>query len=315
MPRLTCLFSAFYMAVTGRSYAPNTARYMLCIWFTRRGKLDARVSRNQAFGVTLLLRRPPTCEEQNLSHASPVPDRIPTRVSRTMATSIGIRADARLPEDFAGRMRKSRPRRRNVRASTERLELRLATGFCFWGRNSAEWVAAFFGCILRGAVAVPDGSRSHGRFRALRGSGGGRQAAARLTGRIRSEWRTTPRDPARFAARGGRRNIPAKRTLLLRSTEARSLRSFLPPGPRADPKGVVISHGNILANLEPLETEHAAVSKVGTLRASACDFWTWCPLSHVFGQFMGVWIPPLLGGSVYFQDSLNPSEIISTIRT
>src|ERR1700739_4487570 len=23
------------------------------------------------------------------------------------------------------------------------------------GRNSAEWVAAFFGCILRGAVAVP----------------------------------------------------------------------------------------------------------------------------------------------------------------
>src|SRR6266705_907105 len=24
-----------------------------------------------------------------------------------------------------------------------------------WGRNSAEWVAAFFGCILRGAIAVP----------------------------------------------------------------------------------------------------------------------------------------------------------------
>src|SRR5258708_7216044 len=24
-----------------------------------------------------------------------------------------------------------------------------------WGQNSAEWVAAFFGCMLRGAVAVP----------------------------------------------------------------------------------------------------------------------------------------------------------------
>src|SRR5580704_11359850 len=24
-----------------------------------------------------------------------------------------------------------------------------------WGRNSAEWVATFFGCILRGGVAVP----------------------------------------------------------------------------------------------------------------------------------------------------------------
>src|SRR5262245_64707902 len=25
----------------------------------------------------------------------------------------------------------------------------------FWGENSPEWVAAFFGCLLRGAVAVP----------------------------------------------------------------------------------------------------------------------------------------------------------------
>src|SRR5215467_1139218 len=24
-----------------------------------------------------------------------------------------------------------------------------------WGENSAEWIAAFFGCMLRGAVAVP----------------------------------------------------------------------------------------------------------------------------------------------------------------
>src|SRR5262249_58234544 len=24
-----------------------------------------------------------------------------------------------------------------------------------WGENCAEWVAAFFGCMLRGAVAVP----------------------------------------------------------------------------------------------------------------------------------------------------------------
>ncbi|HYY96620.1 MAG TPA: AMP-binding protein, partial [Pyrinomonadaceae bacterium] len=25
----------------------------------------------------------------------------------------------------------------------------------FWAANSAEWVAAFFGCILRGAIVVP----------------------------------------------------------------------------------------------------------------------------------------------------------------
>src|ERR687892_2891946 len=25
----------------------------------------------------------------------------------------------------------------------------------FWGENSAEWIAAFFGCLLRGVVVVP----------------------------------------------------------------------------------------------------------------------------------------------------------------
>ena len=38
------------------------------------------------------------------------------------------------------------------------------------------------------------------------------------------------------------------------------------------------------------------------------------PLSHVFGQFMGVWVPPLLGATVFFQDTLSPAEIISTIK-
>ena len=25
----------------------------------------------------------------------------------------------------------------------------------FWGENSPEWIAAFYGCLLRGAVVVP----------------------------------------------------------------------------------------------------------------------------------------------------------------
>ncbi len=38
------------------------------------------------------------------------------------------------------------------------------------------------------------------------------------------------------------------------------------------------------------------------------------PLSHVFGQFLGMFLPPLLGGTVIFQDELKPSEIVETIR-
>src|SRR6202042_673218 len=38
------------------------------------------------------------------------------------------------------------------------------------------------------------------------------------------------------------------------------------------------------------------------------------PLSHVFGQFLGMFLPPLLGGTVIFQEELKPSEIVQTIR-
>ncbi|MDQ3820441.1 MAG: AMP-binding protein, partial [Acidobacteriota bacterium] len=38
------------------------------------------------------------------------------------------------------------------------------------------------------------------------------------------------------------------------------------------------------------------------------------PLSHVFGQFMGLFVPQLLGGQVLFQESLNPTQIIETIK-
>ncbi len=38
------------------------------------------------------------------------------------------------------------------------------------------------------------------------------------------------------------------------------------------------------------------------------------PLSHVFGQFLGIFLPQLMGGTVIFQDALKPGEVIRTIR-
>ena len=37
----------------------------------------------------------------------------------------------------------------------DQLGLRPGDRVLLWGNNSVEWVAAFFGCILRGIVAVP----------------------------------------------------------------------------------------------------------------------------------------------------------------
>jgi len=35
------------------------------------------------------------------------------------------------------------------------------------------------------------------------------------------------------------------------------------------------------------------------------------PLSHVFGQFMGLWVPPLLAAEVHFESQLEPARLMA----
>src|SRR5262249_50663943 len=84
-------------------------------------------------------------------------------------------------------------------------------------------------------------------------------------------------------------------------------------GTTADPKGVVITHGNVLANLAPIEREMQAYLKYERF-VHPIRFLNLLPLSHVFGQFLGMFLPPLLGGTVVFQSEMSPSGVISTIR-
>ncbi len=84
-------------------------------------------------------------------------------------------------------------------------------------------------------------------------------------------------------------------------------------GTTAEPKGVVITHGNVLANIAPLEREMQRYLKYERW-VHPVRFLNLLPLSHVFGQFLGMFLPPLLGGTVIFQKELKPSEIVRTIR-
>ena len=84
-------------------------------------------------------------------------------------------------------------------------------------------------------------------------------------------------------------------------------------GTTNEPRGVVLTHGNFLANLEPLEKGIEEYRKyerwVHPLR-----FVTLVPLSHVFGQFMTLFVPPLLGATVVFENSPHPAEILRTVK-
>ncbi|PYV17781.1 MAG: hypothetical protein DMG21_07215 [Acidobacteria bacterium] len=77
---------------------------------------------------------------------------------------------------------------------------------------------------------------------------------------------------------------------------------------------MVLSHENILANLGPLEREIRKYSWAER-PFHPLRFLNLLPLSHVFGQFMGLFVPPLLGATVVFLDTLNPSEILRAISS
>src|SRR6266852_3030688 len=177
-----------------------------------------------------------------------------------------------------------------------------------WGPNSAEWAAAFFGCALRGVIVVPidDAGTSDFTQRVYRKVNGRlllcsrAHAQASVPVLILEDLREalSGYSIAPFAAA----DIVAADTLEIVFTS----------GTTAEPKGVVISHANVLGNIGPLEAEIRRYLKYERL-VHPVRFLSLLPLSHVFGQFLGIFLPQLMGGTVIFQDVLKPGEVIRTI--
>ncbi|MGC1370670.1 MAG: AMP-binding protein, partial [Candidatus Sulfotelmatobacter sp.] len=190
-----------------------------------------------------------------------------------------------------------------------------------WGANSAQWVSVFFGCAMRGVVVVPmdDGASGELAQRVAR------QVEAKLWVRSR-----------RHAAEGAAGSVPVMvledikiPILSLQKAQGQgwgtrdggdvsitrndTLQIVFTSGTTAEPKGVVITQGNVLANIEPFAQEIPRYLKYERW-VHPVRFLNLLPLSHVFGQFLGLFLPPLLGGTVIFQDELRPSEIVSTIH-
>ncbi len=85
-------------------------------------------------------------------------------------------------------------------------------------------------------------------------------------------------------------------------------------GATAEPKGVVITHRNVLANIVPVEREILKYRKYAR-PFSPIRFLNLLPLSHMFGQSMATFIPPMLPGTVVFMRGYNPHDIVRQIKT
>ena len=179
-----------------------------------------------------------------------------------------------------------------------------------WSENRPGWIAALWGCILDGVVLAPLDYRVSGDF--LLRVAKLVDAKALLIGDEVSR-------PESFAA-------PVWH---LSEIEQQSAETFEPiahaapddtvqivftSGATAEPKGVVITHRNLLANMVPVEREIGKYKKYGR-PFFPLRFLNLLPLSHLFGQSMATYMPPMLAGVVIFMRSLDPGEIVRQVHS
>ncbi len=178
-----------------------------------------------------------------------------------------------------------------------------------FSENRPEWIVAFWGCLLLGVVVVPIDYRSSPDFLVrvativdakvvLAG-----QDVPPIRGLAHTpvwplhdlDWHTTATPPPVDITRDDVAEI------------------IFTSGATADPKGVVITHKNVLANIVPVEGEVLKYRKYAK-PFSPLRFLSLLPLSHMFGQAMATFIPPMLTGVVVFMRGYNPGEIADQVR-
>src|SRR6266404_220408 len=188
-------------------------------------------------------------------------------------------------------------------------QIRKGDRVVIWGPNSAAWVAVFLGCAKRGVIAVPMDHAASADF-ALRVF---HQVNARLL--ICSRDHAQPTLPTIFLEEllGLLESRPPAALAPESISPEDALEIVFTSGTTAEPKGVVITHSNVLANVAPLEQQIRSYLKFEHF-VHPIRFLNLLPLSHVFGQFLGIYLPPLLRGTVFFQETLKPAEVINTVR-
>src|SRR5579863_2420312 len=178
-----------------------------------------------------------------------------------------------------------------------------------WSESRPGWVIALWACLLEGIVVVPVDPHS----------------SVSLMQRIAAKAQTK----LTFLGERVSGIAPASAVWLLSGIERDTNSSSLIPtelstedvaeivftsGTTAEPKGVVITHRNLLANLEPVARE------VEKYRKYAGPFLplrilNLLPLSHLFGQSLALFIPPLIPTSVVFISGTSAQEVVRQIRS
>jgi len=165
------------------------------------------------------------------------------------------------------------------------------------GFNSPYWVAAFFGIQLRGAIAVPLSPESNPEFI--------KKIIAQTKAKI------VFKDPLVRAERITSATLtitdvpkPSLHTFTLNTAEQSKddiAEIVYTSGTTGDPKGVILTHNNILSNLR-------SARKAVPVNEQA-HFISILPLFHMFEQLANLLVPLTVGAQVSYVASLNPNHL------
>jgi long-chain acyl-CoA synthetase len=185
-----------------------------------------------------------------------------------------------------------------------------------WGANSFNWMACFWAVLLRRGVAVPMDAGATLDFVKRVVHDADVKLLLRDTSRPPLPNGPTSldyNDPEEALptadASPGYENQPGNSAVRTDIAEI-----LFTSGTTSEPRGVVLTHGNFLANLEPLDEQMEPYRKYERF-VHPLRYVSTVPLSHVFGQFMALFVPCLLGATVVFENSALPSEILRSIKS
>ena len=192
----------------------------------------------------------------------------------------------------------------------------------FWGPNTPEWIACYWGCLISGVIVVPIDHRSSPEFVARVQA----QVEARLLlagdeGPAATAFPVSPSPsplpPSPFplvwplSDLDWHADAPMPPVTVTRDDVVQII---FTSGATAEPKGVVTRHRNVLANIVPVEREIVKYRSYAW-PFSPLRFVNLLPLSHMFGQSMATNIPPMIRGTVIFTRSFNPHEVLALITS
>ncbi|HVY94186.1 MAG TPA: AMP-binding protein [Bryobacteraceae bacterium] len=196
-------------------------------------------------------------------------------------------------------------------ARLRRQGIRKGDTVMIWGESRPGWIIALWGCLLEGAIAVPvEPMASLDLFRRIETKvrprlilSGDRVPAIAASGDA-AVWQLS--EAERSAEYG--KYAPAE------VFENDIAEIVFTSGTTAEPKGVLITHRNLAAQIPPIEAQFAPYLRY--VRPFApIRILNLLPMSHLFGQSLATIIPPLIPASVLFISGTTPHEIVRQIRS